>query len=153
MRRRTLLATAAFVGAALFAWPALDAWFDLSDARAARAAATMSVRESRSAVPLLRDDATMRASDAMAARRAMAGTVIGRGRAGGLLIERVAPARGTPRLAAIVVQLSGPEAGVIALIDHVERQRPVMRFSQWRMEAADNGAVRFSGVLIAPWRP
>lgn len=152
-RRELTIAALALAGAALLAWPAMDAWFDLGDARAARVAAASAGQRAWKPVPLLRDDAMMRAGDAMAARRAMAGAVIGRGRAGGLLIERVVPARGTPRLAAVIVELSGPEAGVIALVDHVERQRPAMRFARWRMEAAPGGAVRFSGVLVAPWRP
>ncbi|WP_448657669.1 hypothetical protein ACPVPU_09345 [Sphingomonas sp. CJ99] len=149
-RIATLMA-AAF--AALVAWPAMDAWFDLADARTSFAAAKADQSGARQPLPPLAEPGSeLRAIDAMAARRAIASAAMGRARAGGLLVERIALARGTPRLAAVRLRLSGSEAAVIALIDHLERQRPMVRLARWRLTAAGEGTVRLDAVLVSPWR-
>lgn len=149
-RIATLMAAAV---AALAAWPAMDAWFDLADARAALGEVRADQAAARQPLPPLAEPRSeLRAIDAMAARRAIASAAMGRARAGGLLVERIAPARGTPRLAAVTLRLSGSAAAVIALVDHLERQRPMVRLARWQLTAAGEGTVRLDAVLVSPWR-
>ena len=47
---------------------------------------------------------------------------------------------------------TGLENEDIALADAIERERPLLRFQRWRVEPAEGGGVRLSGVLIGATR-
>ncbi len=68
----------------------------------------------------------------------------------GALVESSVPA-GSPGVARVRLRLSGSSDAVIGAVDAIERGRPLVRLSRWRIEAAA-GSVRLQGEAVAPWR-
>lgn len=74
-------------------------------------------------------------------------------RAGGVLIERLAPMPPLgPGIARVGLTISGSEKAVLTLADAMERGGRGMRLRGWKIEALPGGAVRLSGELAAAWR-
>lgn len=70
----------------------------------------------------------------------------------GVLIERLAPARGDPAVAAIDLVLSGPPVAVSRFAGTVENHVPTVRLARWRVVRAGAGAsVRLDALAVAPW--
>ncbi len=121
----------------------------LAAARAARAAAAASA-----AAPAVRPDivppdlAFARAG----AERVLRARVERLAHGGGVLIEAMNPAAAAPPLVQLEVRISGPEKAVLALVDAVERERPMARFRAWRIDPAEGGSVRLRGVLVGAVR-
>jgi hypothetical protein len=70
-----------------------------------------------------------------------------------LLIEDLQRLDGYPEpLVAVRLRLSGPEAAVRRFVGEVERARPVVRFSDWRLEPVGAaGSLRFEAKAAALW--
>lgn len=73
-------------------------------------------------------------------------------RGGGVLVEETGPAPAPDGVAAVRIRVSGAEKAVIALVDAMERGRPLMRLRNWRIEPIQGGGVRLIGEAVAAWR-
>jgi len=128
---------------------------DVIAARAERDRSALFQPEPADARAPLLADARLRfdAPDAVAARAALTRRVQSLARSGGLLIEALGPVRAPAGLAAVRLQLSGPEKSMLALIDTLEADSPLVRFAEWRIDALEEGeGVRFSAVAVAVWQ-
>ena len=140
--------------AALVAWPALTASSELQQRRAeaGRLAAQSKSMATPSAM-LVGETRALMASNRAAAERQIARSLMAQAKAGGLLIEAVSRGKAPgEHLIAVRFRLSGAEKGVLAIVDAVESDRPVMRLSEWRIEALADGDVRLTATVVAPWR-
>lgn len=86
------------------------------------------------------------------AARGIAGRVRSRSAQAGVLVEGMRPIEAGPGLAGVAVRISGPEKAVIALIDGIERDRPLIRLRDWRATAIADGGLRVEGEMVAAWR-
>tara|TARA_B100000678_G_scaffold278266_1_gene272856 strand:- start:80 stop:529 length:450 start_codon:yes stop_codon:yes gene_type:complete len=102
--------------------------------------------------PLLSPARTLRAGDATEARAKLASSLRRAAAGQGVLVEAIDPMTADKGLVRFSVRLSGNEKAVIALADEIERQDPVTRFADWRIEAVAQGQVRLSAQMIAPWQ-
>ena len=73
-----------------------------------------------------------------------------------LLVEHVTiePAAGDASAAIVArVSVSGPEAAVLQYASALERSRPLIRFTDWRLQptAAGDGTIRIDGHASALW--
>ncbi|ODP39420.1 hypothetical protein [Sphingomonas turrisvirgatae] len=118
---------------------------DLARARAARAeAAALAARPSTPAPPLLA--ARLRlpggAKAAIARIRSLAA-------AGGVLVEQTDILSSQGGVIRLRVKLSGADKAVIALIDRIERDAPLIRFDSWQLQALGEAEVRLTGEAVA----
>ena len=144
---------AGLVASALLAAPAVEAVTGLWAARQIRSdlqawIAAPPARISAFVAPGL----ALEAPDRATALRALATRIRGNAAAVGVLVETIAPGAMQPGLATVQVRLSGPEKAVIALVDGIERGRPMIRFRYWRATALAEGGVRIEGELVAAWQ-
>lgn len=102
--------------------------------------------------PIAAAGAVLRAETRMAATRAMAERVRGAAAGAGVLVEALNASDPGPGLAGVRVRLSGPDKAVIALIDEIERDAPLIRFRDWRATAIPADGVRIEGEMVAAWR-
>ncbi|MET3722393.1 hypothetical protein [Sphingomonas trueperi] len=121
----------------------------LAKARAARAAVVASMATAPAGAPVLKPDFAFSQADASAAIRARVERLA---HGGGVLVEALAPTAAPPPLVMVQLRVSGPEKAVLALADAIERERPLLRFRSWRVEPAEGGGVRLSGVLVGAVR-
>ena len=66
-------------------------------------------------------------------------------------IEPFPVGTGASQVVAIRVVIAGKETGVVAFIGRIEQDRPLARFTSWRIARTAKGAVRLDGVLAAAW--
>jgi hypothetical protein len=90
--------------------------------------------------------------DTADARAAIMARVQGLAKAGGVLVEESGAAQAAAGLVVLRIRLSGPEKAVIALVDTLERGRPLMRLRSWRLEPLPGGGVRLIGKVVAAWQ-
>lgn len=121
----------------------------LAKARAARAATMAAAAAPSASAPILRPELAFPRGTASAAVRARIDRLA---RGGGVLVESVTPAVAPAPLALVDLRLSGPEKAVLALVDALERERPLVRFRAWRIVPAEGGGVRLSGTLVGAVR-
>lgn len=121
----------------------------LAKARTARAVALATAAAPAANGPVLRPELAFPRRDAGAAVRARIERLA---RAGGVLVESVTPVAAPAPLVAVAFRISGPEKAVLALVDGLERDRPLVRFRDWRVVPAEGGGVRLSGTLIGAVR-
>jgi len=132
--------------AALLLAPATgDALGRLADARAEQAQLVTAVAEAKRPASAL-----VTPGLAVADALALAVRIRERAKAGGVLVEQAEPL-GSDRLALVRLRLSGPEKSVIAMIDALEREAPLVRL-QWQLTALPGGGVRLSGEAVAARR-
>ncbi|WP_313537977.1 hypothetical protein [Sphingomonas sp.] len=151
MNRRPILwgVLIGLVSAALLAPWTGSALGRLAKARAGLASAIAVTKVPASDTAVLKPDLTMAGVDATAAIR---GRVERLAHGGGVLVETVLPTAAPAPLVMVQLRVSGPEKAVLALADAIERDRPLLRFRSWRVEAAEGGGVRLSGVLVGALR-
>lgn len=101
---------------------------------------------------LLAPGLALRVGDVAAARGAMMNRIQALAKSGGVLVEETSAARAPEGVAALRVRVSGAEKAVVALADALERDRPLMRLRNWRLEPVAGGGVRLIGELVAAWR-
>jgi len=121
----------------------------LAKARAARASAVAAMAAPASSAPVLRPELAFAAADAPAAIRARVERLA---HGGGVLVEALTPTAAPAPLVMVQLRVSGPEKAVLALADAIERERPLLRFRSWRVDSAEGGGVRLSGVLVGAVR-
>ncbi|WP_294258295.1 hypothetical protein [uncultured Sphingomonas sp.] len=121
----------------------------LAKARAARASAVAALAAPASDSAVLQPDLAFPRAEAIGAIR---GRVERLAHGGGVLVEALAPAAQPAPLVMVELRVSGPEKAVLALADAIERERPLLRFHSWRVEAVAGGGVRLSGVLVGAVR-
>jgi len=121
----------------------------LAKARAARAAAAAAMAAPAAGAPVLKTDLAFAGTDAPAAIRARVERLA---HGGGVLVEALAPTEAPAPLVMVQLRVSGPEKAVLALADAIERERPLLRFRSWRVDPAEGGGVRLSGVLAGAVR-
>lgn len=136
---------------ALLAWPLVDR---LADARRTSSAAQAILdRPATPPAPLVAAGQAVAARDAAEAARQLDSRIVTLARGNGLLPESVAPhAAPGPGLLAVQIRVSGGEKAVLALIDTLEREPPLARFGEARIEAISGDAVRLEAVLVAAWQ-
>lgn len=122
---------------------------DLARARATRSAAAAALAAPVVPTPPVRPDLAFPASGGP---RVAQQRVERLARGGGVLVEAIAPLETQAPLMALSLRVSGPEKAVLALADAIERERPLLRFRSWRIEPAEGGGVRLSGVLAGATR-
>jgi len=71
---------------------------------------------------------------------------------GGVLVEQAAHTPAGEGLVRLQLRLSGPDKAVVALVDRIEREAPLLRFATWRATALPGGSVRIEGEAVAAWR-
>ncbi|WP_109806427.1 hypothetical protein [Sphingosinithalassobacter portus] len=91
-------------------------------------------------------------NDAGAAARAIAKRLRSAAMANGLLVEQIALRRAPQGLAAVAVQLSGSEKSIIAFVDGISREPPMIRFRSWEIAPGEGGGLRFSGIAVTAWQ-
>jgi hypothetical protein len=151
MNRRPILfgvLTGLLVAALLAPWTGA-ALGRLAKARAARAAVAAATGAPSSNDPVLKPELAFPRTDAATAIRARIERLA---HGGGVLVEAIAPMAAPSPLVMLEVRVSGPEKAVLAFADAMERERPLLRFRNWRVEAVEGGGVRLSGVLIGAMR-
>ena len=151
MSRRPILCgvlTGLLLAALLAPWTG-SALGRLAKARAARASAAAAMAAPISASPVLKPDLAFPHGDATAAIRARVERLA---HGGGVLVESIEPAPAPAPLVMVQLRVSGPEKAVLVLADAIERERPLLRFRSWRVDAAEGGGVRLSGVLLGAVR-
>lgn len=156
MNRATIIAgavAAATLALALLAVPVLNAIDRLGTAR--RSAATAMALAGRPSGPppaLVASDWRTPGGDSIAAGRAAAARIRALAARGGVLVEQAEPVPMSGGLARVRLRLSGNEKAVLALIDTIERERPLTRMATWQAEALGDGGMRLSGEAVAAWR-
>lgn len=153
MNRATGIAggTAAALALALLAVPVLNAIDRLGTAR--RSAATaLAARPSGPPPALVASDWRTPGGNSIAAGRSTAARIRALAARDGVLVEEAEPVAMTGGLARVRLRLSGNEKAVIALIDAIERERPLTRMATWQSEALGDGGMRLSGEAVAAWR-
>lgn len=151
MSRRALAAgSGGGLLAALLLAPATGtALGELARARAARAAAAAPM----SAPPaLVAPGLRVAAASEAEARRVLANRIRTLSASSGVLTEQVAPLRGGAGLVRLRVRLSGPQKAVVALIERLEREAPLMRLRGWEVRALADGGLRVDGEAVGAWR-
>jgi hypothetical protein len=133
--------------AALLAPVAVTALDELAAARSERArwAAATAAPEGRRGPLVARGLAIEGDSTVLAAR------IRERARNGGVLVEALDALPGDGELVVVRLRLSGPEKAVLALVDSLEREAPLIRLRGWRIVAIDRG-VRLTGDAVAARR-
>ena len=101
---------------------------------------------------LLASGLAIDARDAAAARAVMMNRLQTLAKAGGLLVEETSAARAPEGVAALRIRVSGAEKAVFALVDGLERARPLTRLRSWRIEPVSGGGVRLIGELVGAWQ-
>ncbi|MBX3594187.1 hypothetical protein [Sphingomonas sp.] len=125
----------------------------MAEARAARAAAIASLSApDRADAALLSPGLRAPGGGADAAADTLVAHIRTRAAAGGVLVEQVERGPAGPGLVGLRLRLSGPDKAVVALVDGLERDRPLLRFSAWQVEALAGGALRLHGDVVAAWR-
>lgn len=71
---------------------------------------------------------------------------------GGVLVEQASRVPGAEGLVKLHLRLSGPDKAVVALMDRIEREAPLLRFAAWRASALPGGGLRIEGEAVAAWR-
>ncbi len=94
----------------------------------------------------------VRAADIAAARAAMMQRVQSLAKASGVLVEETSAVPAAPGLAALRIRVSGAEKAVVALVDSVERAKPLMRLRRWRLDPVAGGGIRMTGDLVVAWQ-
>lgn len=123
----------------------------LAEARAERARLEAALAAPVERSPLVAPGLAIDGGQADAARtlatrvRALAGS-------GGVLVEDARPLASAGGLAVLGIRLSGPEKAVLALVDSLEREAPLVRLRRWRIAALAEGGVRLDGEAVAAWR-
>ncbi|MES2988802.1 MAG: GspMb/PilO family protein, partial [Pseudomonadota bacterium] len=102
--------------------------------------------------PLLTAGLEVRAADIAAARAAMMQRVQSLAKASGVLVEETSAVPAAPGLAALRIRVSGAEKAVVALVDSVERAKPLMRLRRWRLDPVAGGGIRMTGDLVVAWQ-
>ena len=87
---------------------------------------------------------------AVADADALAARLRARAARDGVLVEALSVRR-EGALAVAQLRVSGSPAAVLHFADAVERDRPLVRFAAWRIDAAGD-AVRLQGRAVASWR-
>lgn len=121
----------------------------LAKARTARSAALAAAAAPAASGPVLRPDL---AFPKPGAAKAIGARIERLARGGGVLVESVAPVSAPAPLVMIGIRVSGPEKAVLALVDAIERERPLVRFRAWRLAPAEGGGVRLTGTLVGAVR-
>lgn len=148
-----LVGLAAGLGGALMLAPATgSALGALAKARGERDAVRVEAATPATLPPLLAPGLALRASDEAAARLMLSARVQALAKAGGMLVEEASPLRVPAGVAALRLRVSGAEKAVLAFAAAIEREKPVMRFRSWEIEALPGASVRLSGELVAGWR-
>lgn len=146
------LAVGAVVGVAVAAAlipSTVAALRDLRTARLERATLAQLAAGPTPTRAILVDGAALVARDRGAAADALAAALRARAVSSGLLVEGATPVP-YEGLARVRLRLSGSEDAVIAFADAVERGRPVIRFAEWRLQAA-GGRVTLEAVAVSAW--
>ncbi|MFL9842647.1 hypothetical protein ABS767_16875 [Sphingomonas sp. ST-64] len=137
----------------LLVQPMVAAVGDLSVARQARTDLTARLAAPVDAPPpIAAPGAALQAGTRIAATRAMADQVRRAAAGAGVLVEALGATQTGPGLAGVRARLSGPDKAVIALVDQIERDTPLMRFRDWRATAIADGGVRIEGEMVAAWQ-
>lgn len=155
MNRATLIAGIAggLVAVALLAPATGTALGKLARARDAVAEARMAAGAPRAApVPLTAADLRAPGGSETAAAGGLVVRVRKLAADGGVLVEQAARAPAGEGLVRLQLRLSGPDKAVVALVDRIEREAPLLRFSAWRATALPGGSVRIEGEAVAAWR-
>lgn len=155
MNRATLFAgLAGGVAVSLALIPATgDALEKLARARTAQAVArTNAAAPDRRAMAVVQPGLRIGGGSDAAAGTALAERIRTIGASGGVLVEQVQPVRAEGGLLRARLRLSGPAKGVVAMIDRIERETPLVRMASWRMTALPGGGVRMEGEAVAAWR-
>ena len=154
MNRATILTGmgGGLVAILLLVQPTGTALSDLARARAVRAnAEAAAVQPSAPPPPLLAAGLRIGKDEAEAAR-----AVIGRIRtlaaSDGVLVEGAEPLPAKGGVVLAKVRLSGADKSVVALVDRLERDAPLIRFRSWQIRALPGGGVRLNGEAVAAWR-
>lgn len=157
MSPRGLLAlglAAGSVAAAVLTPQAERALDRLAAARTARAIAeSQAARPAETGeIPLAADVGTLKAGS-----RDQADALLGRrirdlARRQGVLVETLAIDADMPHLARIRFSASGNEKAVLALVDALERERPMVVLTRWAFRGLDGGSVRIEASAAAPWK-
>jgi hypothetical protein len=121
----------------------------LAKARAAHASALAAEAAPASGAVVVRPELAFGRADAPAAIRARIERLA---HGGGVLVEAIEPTPAPAPLVMVELRISGPEKAVLALADAIERERPLLRFRNWRIESAEGGGVRLRGALLGAVR-
>jgi len=125
----------------------------LARARAAVAEAQAVARApTRAAVPLTAAGLRTPGQNEAAAARAQADRVRRLAAEGGVLVEQATQVPGGEGLVRLQFRLSGPDKALVALVDRIEREAPLLRFASWRASALTGGGLRVEGEAVAAWR-
>jgi len=155
MNRATLIAgvLGGLTAAAALAPATGTALGKLAHAREAAGKAQAAVSApARAPVPLIAAGLRAPGGNEAAAARGLVAHVRKVAAAGGVLVEQVAPGRGGEGLVKLQFRLSGPDKAVVALVDRIEREAPLLRFAAWRASALPGGGLRIEGEVVAAWR-
>ncbi|WP_447724133.1 GspMb/PilO family protein [Sphingomonas koreensis] len=155
MNRATLIAGigGGLVAVALLAPATGTALGKLARARGAVAEARTAVRApARAPVPLTAAGLRAPGGNEAAAAGALAARVRKLAAEGGVLVEQAARVPAGEGVAKLQLRLSGPDKAVVALVDRIEREAPLLRFAAWRATALPGGSVRIEGEAVAAWR-
>lgn len=126
---------------------------DLAKARAQQgAAATRAAIPDAPEPPLLGTDLRMPGANGPRAAAAGIARVKAWAASGGVLVEQAEPVSTESGLVRWRVRLSGANKAVIALVDRIERERPLQRLARWQATALPEGGLRFEGEMVAAWR-
>ncbi len=141
------------IAGALLAIPAAGALDALWSARQVRANLAVEIAGPiEPARPLVAPGLALDAADSGSAARGVAVRLRHGAASAGVLVETLASGASQPGTVTLRLRLSGPEKGVIALIDGIERGTPLTRFRSWRATALADGGVRVEGELVTPWQ-
>lgn len=144
---------AGLVALALLAWPLASSLGRLGEARTARAeAGAHAALPDRAPSSLVSAGLALSGGDPGPATTALATRIRTLAANGGVLVEEMAPVAAPPGLVALRLRLSGGEKAVVALADTLEREAPLVRLSNWRMEALAGSGVRLQAQAIGAWR-
>lgn len=154
MNRATLIAGigGGLLTALLLAPATGTALGELARARSERADAAAVAATPTRLPPLVDAGARVRAVSEAEAGRAAAERLRRLAAGNGVLVEQVETVRGGGGLVRLRVRLSGSDRAVIALIDRIERDRPLLRFRSWRVTALSDSGLRLDGEAVGAWR-
>jgi hypothetical protein len=155
MNRATL--TAGLGGgllAALLLAPATGtALGELARARTARAeAAGLAARPQGALPPLLPSNLRISGGDAGQGAQAAVTRIRTLAAASGVLVEQADPLPAEGGIIRLRLRLSGSGKAVVALIDRIEREAPLIRLRSWQVRALGEGGLRLEGEAVAAWR-
>ncbi|UZK67475.1 hypothetical protein [Sphingomonas sp. M1-B02] len=120
----------------------------LAKVRAARAAVAQAGAGPAATGAIVAPGFALRARDPAAARALIVARIERLARAGGVLVEEKSAVGSAEGLVALRLRVSGAEKAVLAFADAFERERPLVRLRNWRLEPVAGG-VRLTGDALA----